>query len=79
MLVTEAQAGAMWCPQSHPHATVRPGEPNPSRCVGAHCMAWRWGDPAMNLPPNPDSYVSEDLKGNRGYCGLAGKPLEVEP
>jgi len=67
MLVTEKQAEKMLC-----FRKVNPW------CLGSKCMAWRWGDPGMNLPPMPDSYISEDLQGNRGYCGAAGRPLETE-
>jgi hypothetical protein len=39
---------------------------NINRCLGSHCMAWRWTDTFKdNGSPILDA---------TGYCGLAGKP-----
>ena len=57
-------------------------------CIGAACMAWRWG-PIEEAGPNETVFVlardhptadpayvgpTRKLRVPRGYCGLAGKP-----
>ena len=78
MLLTEDQAAQTWCPMSAPSQAVRPGEPNPARCVAKHCAAWRWADPGMDNPRQPDSYIADGLQAQRGYCGLAGRPINLD-
>lgn len=46
-----------------------------TRCIASRCMAWRWErvvepvDPATKFPR-----VGVVKRGERGYCGLVGKP-----
>ena len=61
--VTEKEAQEMVCP----------GLTNVDLCMGSKCMAWRWCETMVN---GPDSYISEP--GPKGYCGLAGLPLELQ-
>jgi hypothetical protein len=42
-------------------------------CETTMCMGWRWCEV---LVKGPDSYISEP--GPKGYCGLAGLPLELQ-
>jgi len=42
-------------------------------CCGSQCMAWQWCEV---MTDGPDSYISEP--GPKGYCGLAGLPLELQ-
>jgi hypothetical protein len=39
-------------------------------CKGDACMCWRWTDVQVGQGKFEGEY--------RGYCGLAGKPMEVE-
>jgi hypothetical protein len=91
MLITEQQAkGTMWCPMVSVRwkSTIGPSDKiNPGaqgrlknaavrwffprlhhlfrakyfRCMGSGCVMWRW----------------EDRSRQRGFCGLAGTPLEA--
>lgn len=38
------------------------------RCVASDCMAWRW-KPALTIDDG-----RQEVKTERGYCGMAGKP-----
>lgn len=42
-------------------------------CIGSECMGWRW---TSEMFDGPDSYRAEP--GPKGYCGLAGLPLESQ-
>lgn len=63
MMLSEDEAGVRWCPQLL--AVYIPADKHREylnkqcKCHGSACMAWRW----------------EDRKYERGYCGLAGKPV----
>ncbi len=61
MLIEEKNAGDMICPQRMDRDAPAYGELG-TRCCGSKCMAWR-------------SVRSQ--QGERGYCGLAGMPAEV--
>ena len=66
---TEKQAGRIIC-----HRRIDANRPiQDQQCVGSMCMAWRF---AEILVDGPDSYQSEP--GPKGYCGLAGLPLELQ-
>ena len=65
-MLTENSAKNMWCP----FARVADGSgalinrdwdgfETEGFCIASRCMAWRW----------------EDRLHERGYCGLAGKPV----
>jgi hypothetical protein len=60
------------------------GQETRSKCVGSHCMAWRWqglyrdfskildkSEWAINAIDD-ENYEIGDIP--HGYCGLAGKP-----
>jgi hypothetical protein len=44
-------------------------------CLREQCTAWRWADPGIDSEWLPDSYRADDHP--RGYCGLAGTPLNL--
>jgi hypothetical protein len=44
-------------------------------CLHEQCMAWRWADAGMDSEKLPDSFRADDRP--RGYCGLAGMPLNL--
>lgn len=100
MTVTEDEALNKWCPNviaSHtdPRRGFHPGaDPEKYRyglhvCIGAACMAWRWGEPQRVLMKGAIAQdaryaVTEDeakknggeytpVPGRRGFCGLAGQ------
>jgi hypothetical protein len=66
-MLTEKEAAESWCPFSRVfdgriEAAVNRdwhGPVDGNECVASRCMAWRWGDPLHE----------------RGYCGMAGKPV----
>lgn len=62
MLVTNDEARQMYCPFKFSQSGNREaGRINPERaCEGLKCMAWQRSQ-------NP-------VRGDGGYCGLAGKP-----
>lgn len=65
MLMTLRNCDGVYCPflLILPYSGV-------SHCAGCDCAMWRWA-PSNKLP--------DELKGQRvGYCGLAGKPLEID-
>jgi hypothetical protein len=68
MYIEANDAALYWCPftQIRPAAT-EPDIERVSKCMGAHCAAWRW---------KPAS----DTKGSslKGFCGMAGKPQVFE-
>jgi len=67
MYTTKTQALTTWC-----HITLGLGHANshrtpeqqdgPTMCVADNCMAWRWARLSLDEP-------------QKGYCGLAGKPI----
>lgn len=72
MIVTEEQAGKLWCPLVRVPAQVRAledatdivnrglnGEPL-GACIGARCMMWRWNAEFATQDPN-----------SKGFCGMA--------
>ena len=65
MLLTTEEARTKSCPQYSPDLA--------RDCTGSDCMAWRWG---QALIEGPDSYMSDPAP--KGYCGLAGKPVDLE-
>jgi hypothetical protein len=67
MILTIDEARTRECPQPFPRESGR------TYCCADLCMAWRWEDPALHAAPIPGAYVSEDLTGPRGYCGLVGQ------
>ncbi len=38
-------------------------------CKGSSCMAWRW----RGVLDTDETGIMRITKGNKGYCGLAGK------
>ena len=64
----EREAKNKRCPRPAPFVLDNGGW-----CIGSNCMAWRWCETMVN---GPDSYISEP--GPKGYCGLAGLPLELQ-
>jgi hypothetical protein len=63
-MLTENSAMKKWCPFTGAERIIpaygNEGEPPyRGRCIGFLCMAWRW----------------EDRLHERGYCGMAGKPV----
>lgn len=72
MIRTEEEAKHRTCPLTFKV------ESGPWPCVGSGCMAWRKHD-QIGLTPEGKK-VDRDVDGrtrwvDRGYCGLAGKPL----
>lgn len=71
MLVTEEEAKTKWCPFARKLLDSCNGRASYNikddderiRCVASGCMAWRWN----NQRTFPDT-------GNKGDCGLAGRP-----
>lgn len=77
-MLTEDEASVLYC--------CKPGAEHDVRlqgcCVGAKCMAWRWGsiedDPSGKNPreyPDLRKYHAVDTPRRiirKGYCGLAG-------
>ena len=66
MLITEKEANKRVCP-------LVSSSGQPYVCEASNCMAWRW---EIEMYAGPDSYMSEP--GPKGYCGLAGKPVDLE-
>lgn len=83
MNVSEKDALDRWCPfarvphptdirhssrvpvNRHANGAVLPG----ARCIASSCMAWKFTNPALNIPAvHEDAYVSDDEP--LGYCGL---------
>ena len=71
MLKTELEASVQGC--CGPTTCGRRDSAGDRVCVSSACMAWRW---AERMIDGPDSYVSEPAP--KGYCGLAGLPLELQ-
>lgn len=71
MNVTEKDAGKLRCCGPEGCGTVE--DDGKRYCIGSGCMAWNWTEKMVN---GPDSYISEP--GPKGYCGLAGLPLELQ-
>jgi hypothetical protein len=77
--VTEDEAKTKWCPfvridGSNRSATMSDdawvdivGSPEPCRCIGSACMAWR---PQHQIVKPGGHYT--DAPAGSGYCGLAG-------
>jgi hypothetical protein len=68
LMLSEKEASDKWCPFVRGHETSmsssvnrrHSGKPSTyAMCLGSACMAWRW----------------EDRLRDRGYCGMAGKPV----
>lgn len=74
MLTTEKDAAAKLCCASPVRWSIENGTPNNLRCVGKKCMAWRWAEPLSKAPAEP---MQDAEARQRGYCGLAGGPVEV--
>ena len=90
MMHTEDEAKKLWCPHSiamHAggHCGNRDAENNtmewpnchPSTakqtsCIASKCMSWRWVTELKTFDLDPD--LSAEVRSDRGYCGLAGKP-----
>jgi hypothetical protein len=64
MLLTEEEANQKWCLQAE-GSKIRYKGMCDCRCDASSCMAWRWS-----------SQWGEHTR--KGYCGLAGKPEDVE-
>jgi hypothetical protein len=79
MLIIEARAfGEIRC--CGPVGTGADNLHVPGRyCIGSHCAAWRWWDPATSHPGGV-AQVGERIPApyRRGYCGLAGRPEDDE-
>lgn len=65
-MLTENSAMKKWCPFARVAdgrgASINrdwDGLEGEQWCIGSRCMAWRW----------------EDNRYERGYCGMAGKPV----
>lgn len=64
---TEEEAAEMWCPMVRADIVSGPAinrldysdNPLECRCIASRCMMWR---------------LDQSSLGDRGYCGLAGKP-----
>jgi hypothetical protein len=77
MLVTEKEAGELWCPfVRHTYGgSTRTAynresiifNPENCRCIASACMMWRWSLPEALTDIEPD--------GRRGFCGLATRPI----
>ena len=80
-LLTEDEARAKWCPFARlPHGLNRVGSASLDDgplisaavcCIASVCMAWRWNEPWRAQHPD------ETELDNRGFCGLAGRILEL--
>lgn len=82
-MLAEEQAREKWCPMARyadmsvgaanrwPQETPTPHalNPVPCRCIASDCMMWRW-----ELVRAGQSFVDGSKRGQRGWCGLAGKP-----
>lgn len=70
MLMTEAEAKNIWCPQTSRDWYVKDSRFTllPSNvkncCLGSKCGAWRWW-------PRPTA-----TNESQGYCGLGEKPVD---
>jgi len=90
MLTTEKEAIKKWCPHvriavlagnggascnTHPEAEID----NDCRCVGSRCAMWRWsGTHAKEYATlNGEDHLIQSDATRQGFCGLAGKPLEL--
>jgi len=67
MLIKKNEANKMYCPLKFlKPATKESGQINPEWiCEGIGCMAWQTG-------------VGSRWAGEHGYCGLAGKPTDID-
>lgn len=93
--MTEDEAKTKWCPfvqialddAASRYATNRgeiitEGGPVNLKCIGSHCMAWRWDRPEESPNGTFDAdrhngFVTKDCDRKfiyHGHCGLAGKP-----
>jgi hypothetical protein len=78
--MTEEQAKTKWCPMVRGGLNVYPTygnvqEPGPeqrnpagARCIGSHCMMWRWTRAAEQVRVRDEIHLSS----GEGRCGLAG-------
>ena len=64
--MSEDEAKEKWCPFSRVWSYEGgsfnrdlDGSEAVANCIGSRCMAWRW----------------EDNRRERGFCGMAGKPV----
>lgn len=45
------------------------------KCLASGCMAWRWQSSAsMDNPSRVPGAGTQEIKQERGFCGLAGRP-----
>ena len=92
--MTESEAQTKWCPfarivfeqfniAGNRLNSITSTIPDPSRCIGSECMAWRWNEPTCRKKEEGtihslrmlDSEWGEKYERmpDTGYCGLAGK------
>ena len=71
--LTEGQAGQRLC-----HRTVGTPDAFNFKCMGAHCMAWRWvPEGSRRLHPASTSQNPQHVdtvEPHVGYCGLVSAP-----
>ena len=70
MIMTPEEASKVWC-----HRSTEPVSERFSQCIAHRCMAWRWAPSlTVNRPNGINEPRAQEVKKQRGYCGLAGKP-----
>lgn len=76
MIMTREQAAEVWCPHSRVwlnnttvnRSLVDPAIDMKSCCKADGCAMWRW-------ITREDANTAEQIRTNKGYCGLAGRPM----
>lgn len=77
--LTEDEAKTKWCPfvrLSEMGGTFNRISPAANlKCIASACMAWRWQSSAsMDNPSGVPGAGTQEIKCERGFCGLASKP-----
>lgn len=85
MLITDKEAQTKWCPMVRfangteaTNCTVNVGRER-FECIGSDCVMWRWSGThaKRHITVNGQPELLQSPETRQGYCGLAGKPLEL--
>jgi hypothetical protein len=89
MYLTEEEARGKWCPQARVEFSrgsinrlAGGGWNGPANCIASECMMWRgiqetWIISKERYAKPRETFSADDFMmkyGNKGYCGLGGKP-----
>jgi hypothetical protein len=86
VLTTETEAKTKRCQEGFADVILSEDKPTtdqrnwsaPLNCIGSACMAWRWGKIINVYTPGatPQEFTLSQELG--GYCGKAGKPVQLD-